>query len=234
MPFHAGILLFPKNTQLDLTGPFEVLRRIPGAEVHLVWKDTNPVASDSGLRILPTTTLDGCPPLDLVFVPGGIGQMAVIEDTALLDFVAHQGERARWVTSVCTGAFVLGAAGLLDGYKATTHWAYHELLSLVGAIPTRDRVVVDRNRITGGGVTAGIDFALRVAAEVAGQSAAAKIALDIEYDPNPHFRGGHPDVADPALVARTRAELADVFAARRAGIERARTKRTHVRTVSSG
>jgi cyclohexyl-isocyanide hydratase len=222
---NVGMLLFPRLTQLDFTGPFEVLHHIPGAKVHVLWKDLAPVSADSGLSIVPTTRLDDCPPLDLVFVPGGIGQMALMEDDPVLDFLAAQGETARYVTSVCTGALLLGAAGLLDGYDATTHWAFTDLLPLFGARFVRRRVVVDRNRITAGGVTSGIDFGLRIAAEIAGDQAAKAIQLNMEYDPEPPFRSGHPDVADPALVEATRLRLRRTLDERRAQAERAVARR---------
>jgi cyclohexyl-isocyanide hydratase len=208
MPIEIGMLLFPGLTQLDLTGPHELLHRVPDARVHLLWKETQPVRSHSGLAIQPTTTLAACPPLDVVFVPGGFGERALADDETVLGFLREHGARARYVTSVCTGALVLGAAGLLDGYDATTHWAYVELLPTFGARHVRGRVVVDRNRITGGGVTAGIDFGLRLCAELAGETAARLIQLGLEYDPAPPFDSGHPDVADPALVAEVRRRLA--------------------------
>jgi cyclohexyl-isocyanide hydratase len=210
MTLQIGMLLFPKLTQLDLTGPFEVLHRIPGAKVHLVWKDTQPVYAESGLGLVPTTTIADCPPLDVVFVPGGIGQVAMMTDTVVLDFLRRHGKTARYITSVCTGALVLGAAGLLTGYNATTHWAFTELLPACGARHVPGRVVVDRNRITGGGVTAGIDFAFRLVAELAGEEVAKSIQLGLEYDPAPPFRSGHPDVADPALVAQLRARFGEL------------------------
>ena len=207
MTIAIGMLLYPGLTQLDLTGPFEVLHRIPGAEVHLVWKTLDPVIADSKLAIVPTTTLASCPKLDVLFVPGGQGQVALLHDDVVLNFLRRQGAAARYVTSVCTGALLLGAAGLLTGYGAATHWAYMELLPLFGAQPIRQRVVVDRNRITGGGVTAGIDFALRLAADLAGESTAKRIQLGLEYDPEPPFRSGHPDVAEAAIVAASRAHF---------------------------
>jgi cyclohexyl-isocyanide hydratase len=204
MTLQIGMLLFPGLTQLDLTGPFEVLHRLPDTKVHLVWKTTEPVYADAGLGLIPTTTLADCPPLDLVFVPGGRGQVPLMTDEEVLGFLRRHGETARYVTSVCTGALVLGAAGLLRGYDATTHWAFVEALPVFGARHVPGRVVIDRNRITGGGVTAGIDFALRVAAEIAGEDVAKAIQLGLEYDPAPPFRSGHPDVADPALVSQLR------------------------------
>jgi cyclohexyl-isocyanide hydratase len=202
-----GMLLFPGLTQLDLTGPFEVFHRIPGAMVHLVWKDTQPVRADSGLAILPTTTLAACPALDVVMVPGGFGQIALMEDEEILGWLRAQAAGAKYVTAVCTGALLLGGAGLLDGYRATTHWAFTELLADYGAIHTPGRVVEDRGRITGGGVTAGIDFGLTLAARLAGEHVAKAIQLGIEYNPAPPLQAGHPRVAEAEVVAQVRARL---------------------------
>ncbi len=224
MTLHLGMLLYPGLTQLDLTGPFEVLTRIPDVKVHLIWKSLEPVRSDPGLAMLPTTVLGDCPPLDLVFIPGGGGQIAVMDDDAVIDFVAAQGARARWVTSVCTGALVLGAAGLLRGYAAATHWAFMPLLGMFGATPTDERVVVDRNRITAGGVTAGIDFGLRVVAEVAGAELAQQIELALEYDPAPPSGCGHPRRAPAELVAAVRADFATRYAVRQEQIARITAK----------
>jgi cyclohexyl-isocyanide hydratase len=201
------MLLYPGLTQLDLTGPLEVLHRVPGAEVHLVWKTLELVEADSKLKLAPTATLEGCPPLDVLFVPGGAGQVAVMQDDGVLRFLRAQGERARFVTAVCTGSLLLGVARLLEGYDATTHWAYMDLLPLFGARPVRQRVVVDRNRMTGGGVTAGIDFGLRLAAILSNESVAKSIQLGLEYDPQPPFASGHPDVADPEIVTNVRARF---------------------------
>lgn len=206
---NIGMLLYPDLTQLDLTGPLEVLHRIPGANLHLVWKDLQPVRADSGLRLLPTTTLADCPELDMVMVPGGFGQIALMQDEDVLGWLRTQGKAAKYVTSVCTGALLLGAAGLLEGYRATTHWAFTDLLAGFGATYTPGRVVIDRNRITGGGVTAGIDFGLVIAAQVAGEQAAKAIQLGLEYNPAPPFKGGHPDIAEPAIVATVRARLVE-------------------------
>lgn len=220
MTIHIGMLLYPGLTQLDLTGPFEILHRVPDAKVQLVWKTTDPVLADSGLGLLPTATLDTCPPLDTVFVPGGSGQLPLMTDAAVLAFLREHGARARWVTSVCTGALVLGAAGLLAGYEVATHWAFMDLLPMFGARPVRRRVVVDRNRVTGGGVTAGIDFGLRLAAAMGGDDLAKSIQLGLEYDPEPPFRCGHPDVAEPAILARVRASFNDRYRARAQAIAR--------------
>ena len=174
-PLNIGFLLFPRLTQLDLTGPYEVFSRLPGATVRLLWKALEPVRADTGIGMLPDTTLAECPPLDLVCVPGGPGVAALMEDAEVLGFLRRQAAGARYVTSVCTGALVLGAAGLLRGKRATTHWSSHDLLSSLGATPVSARVVRDGNLFTGGGVTAGIDFALTIAAEVAGPEAAQAI-----------------------------------------------------------
>lgn len=205
------MLLYPGLTQLDLTGPFEVLHRMPGATVDLVWKTREPVRADSGMQILPTAVLADMPRADILFVPGGPGQRALLDDDETLAFCARVGASARYCTSVCTGSLVLGAAGLLRGYAATTHWAYTELLPLFGARIEHARVVVDRDRITAGGVTAGIDFGLRLVAELAGEPVARAIQLGIEYDPAPPFDSGNPTAAGPALVA---ALVADRFGAR--------------------
>ncbi len=214
MTQHLGFLLYPGLTQLDLTGPFEVLSRMPDATVHLIWKQPGVVTGDTGLGLVATSGFDDCPPLDLVFVPGGGGQIALMEDDAVLDFLAARGAAARWVTSVCTGALVLGAAGLLRGYNAATHWAFQPLLAIFGARAVDERVVVDRNRITAGGVTAGIDFGLRVVAEIAGADAARTIELALEYDPAPPFGCGHPRRAPAELVAAVRAQFAERYAVR--------------------
>jgi len=214
MTIHIGMLLYPGLTQLDLTAPFELFCRIPDAKVHLAWKDTKPVFADSGLGLLPTTALADMPQVDLLFVPGGSGQVAVLTDGEVLGFLREQGARARYVTSVCTGALVLGAAGLLRGYRAATHWAYMGLLPSVGAIPVDERVVVDRNRITAGGVTAGIDFGLRIVAEIAGEPAAKRAQLILEYEPSPPFRSGHPRIAEPAIVEAVKRGISESVATR--------------------
>jgi cyclohexyl-isocyanide hydratase len=187
-----GFVLFSNLTQLDFTGPLQVLHRLPGATTHIAAKTRDPVPSDCGLSLMPTTTFAECPPLDLICVPGGFGVDDAMADAETIAFVKRQGAQAQYVTSVCTGAFVLGAAGLLQGKRATTHWAYRDFLPLVGATPEHARVVRDGNTITGGGVTAGIDFALTVVAELAGADAAQQIQLAIEYDPAPPFDAGDP------------------------------------------
>jgi cyclohexyl-isocyanide hydratase len=221
MALTIGFLLYPDLTQLDLTGPYEVLSRIPGAQLHLVWRDLAPVRADSGLTLLPTTTFAECPALDVLVVPGGGGQQPLIDDDAVLAFLRAQGERARFVTAVCTGSLLLGAAGLLRGYRATCHWQFHELLAACGAIPAEGRVVMDRNRITGGGVTAGIDFALRLVAELADVTLAQQIELALEYAPEPPFGTGRPELASPELVARQQTRAAPTVKARGLAVARA-------------
>jgi cyclohexyl-isocyanide hydratase len=207
-PLHIGLLLFPNLTQLDLTGPLQVFARMPGATVHLIWKRIEPVSSDTPLRLMPTVTYADCPPLDVICVPGGGGVDDLVGDDESLDFIRRQAEGARYVTSVCTGALVLGAAGLLQGYKATTHWAAMQELEKFGAIPTPVRVCVDRNRVTDGGVTAGIDFGLRLVEILADRATAESIQLFIEYNPAPPFDAGSPDSAPPEVLAMVKAKMA--------------------------
>ena len=224
MPFRIGLLLFPDITQLDMTGPYEVFTKFPEAEVRLIWKTLEPVKAGGGMRIVPDTTFADCPQLDLICVPGGAGMNPLMEDAETLAFLRQQAPGARYVTSVCTGALVLGAAGLLKGKRATTHWMSHELLSAFGATPIAERVVVDGNVITGGGVTAGIDFALRVAAEAFSEDLAKAIQLGIEYDPHPPFNAGSPEGAGPAVTERARSSAAKRQAERAAIAARAAAK----------
>ncbi|HUC11403.1 MAG TPA: DJ-1/PfpI family protein [Stellaceae bacterium] len=198
----CGMVVFPNMTQLDLTGPYEVLARMPGAETRLVWKTLDPVRSENGLTLLPDTTFAECPALGLILVPGGPGINPLLEDPEVLAFVRAAAARVRYVVGICTGSLVLGAAGLLRGKRAGTHWMSRDLLRAFGAEPVAARVVVDGNLFTGGGVTAGIDVALTVAAEIAGRAVAEAIQLAIEYDPAPPFASGSPETADPAVVAR--------------------------------
>jgi cyclohexyl-isocyanide hydratase len=185
-------LLFPGVTQLDLTGPVQLFSRLPGASIHLAWHRIEPVATDSGFSIVPTTSYENAPQADVLMVPGGQGAFDLMDDPVSVEFVRRQAENARFVTSVCTGAFLLGAAGLLVGKQATTHWASHPLLGQLGAIPEQARVVRDGSLITGGGVTSGIDFALTVAAEVYDEETARAVQLTMEYDPHPPFDAGSP------------------------------------------
>jgi cyclohexyl-isocyanide hydratase len=196
-----AFLLFPNLTQLDLTGPAQFLSRMPGAKVDYVWKDRGPVSTDSGFAILPTATFQDCPSADILCIPGGVVVANVMRDEAAMAWVREVGAGATWVTSVCTGSLILGAAGLLKGYKATSHWAWHHHLALFGAEPVKARTVIDRNRVTGGGVTAGIDFALTLIAAASGDSVARTLQLGLEYDPAPPFDCGSPEKAGPETVA---------------------------------
>jgi cyclohexyl-isocyanide hydratase len=219
--FNIGFLIFPNLTQLDFTGPLQVLSELPGSKIHIVAKSLEPVPSDCGLGLVPTHTFADCPSLDLICVPGGgAGVIAAAQDRETIDFVRKQAGQAKYVTSVCTGAFILGAAGVLRGRRATTHWALTELLPLVGATHEKGRVVKDGNVITAGGVTAGIDFALSVMAEIAGEQAARAVQLGLEYDPAPPFACGHPDRAPTALteslIASRLGKLTSIY---RAGLE---------------
>jgi cyclohexyl-isocyanide hydratase len=214
-PIQIGILLYPNVTQLDATGPAQVLSRVPGAKLHMIWKTRDPVPTDAGFSIVPTTTFADCPQLDVICVPGGGGQVEVMVDTEALEFLRKQAATARYVTSVCTGSLILGAAGLLKGYKSACHWAWRDMLKDFGATPVAERVVRDRNRISGGGVTAGIDFGLTVAAELAGEEVAKSIQLVLEYDPQPPFDSGSPEKAGTERVKRIRERLAPLLESRR-------------------
>jgi cyclohexyl-isocyanide hydratase len=216
----VGMILFPRLTQLDLTGPYEVFARLPDTRVLLTAHRREPVVSEYGLAIIPDTVFEEAPPFDVLFVPGGKGINTALEDDVFLAFLRRQGEQAKYVTAVCTGALLLGAAGLLRGYRATTHWLSLELLPLLGAVPIAERVVVDRNRITGAGVTAGIDFALTVAAALHGEEVARRIQLMLEYDPLPPFSSGSPRLADPATVAAVKTGRQAFQEERRRKIER--------------
>jgi cyclohexyl-isocyanide hydratase len=201
-----GMLVYPQMVLLDLIGPMTVFN-ILGCEIHLIWKEKIPVATDVRIPVMPTATFDECPvELDVLFIPGGVlGTADCMNDEAVLNFVAHRGTRARFVTAVCTGTMVLAAAGLLKGYRATTLWALMNYLPLLGAKPVHQRVVRDRNRITGGGVTAGIDFGLTIAGILRGRSEAKRVQLIIEYAPDPPFDAGTPNGAGTKLVAEVTA-----------------------------
>ncbi|MGX7742602.1 DJ-1/PfpI family protein [Rhodopseudomonas parapalustris] len=216
-----GLLLFPKLTQLDLTGPLQVFSRLPDTKVHLVAKTMAPVTSDTALMLPPTIDFAGCPQLDVICVPGGSGTDDLVSDEETLGFLRRQAEHARYVTSVCTGALVLGAAGLLRGYRATTHWSAIEDLAAFGAIPDRSRVCIDRNRISGGGVTAGIDFALTLAEILADRSTAQAIQLMLEYNPAPPFDAGSPDTAPEEVVSMLKQRMQGARRTRVDAIKRA-------------
>ncbi|WP_374524692.1 DJ-1/PfpI family protein [Sphingopyxis sp.] len=207
-------LLFPGITQLDFTAPAQALCRMPGARLVGAAKTLDPIATDSGFSILPTHDFASAPQADILCVPGGHGVTEALGDAATIAFIARQAADARWVTSVCTGAFLLGRAGLLAGKRATTHWGYTHLLPLVGATHETARVVEDGNVVTSGGVTSGLDFALTLIARLQGESVAQAIQLAIEYDPAPPFAGGHPDRAPEAVTAGLKRRVYDVAAAR--------------------
>jgi cyclohexyl-isocyanide hydratase len=202
----AGFLLFPGLTQLDFTGPYEVLARLPELEIYTIAEEAGPVVSEFGLAIVAEHDFSSTPQLDIICVPGGPGTLDAAARPKIIAFLQAQAPGAQWVTSVCTGSLLLGAAGLLDGYRATTHWLSLDHLTLVGAIPVSERVVKDRNRITGAGITAGIDFALTLAAELVGQQRAEALELMMEYNPASPFGCGHPSLADPALVQEVRSK----------------------------
>lgn len=202
---NIGLLIFPGMTQLDLTGPYQVFAIMPNTRVHLLWKTLDAVKSSEGMSILSTTTFDECPPLDVLCVPGGaMGQVEMMRDASVLKFLLIQGQTAKYITSVCTGSLILAAAGLLQGYRAACHWAFRDQLAMLGVEVGTERVVVDRNRITGGGVTAGIDFALVIAAKLCGEETAKMIQLLLEYNPAPPFNAGSPESAGDVLVQQAR------------------------------
>lgn len=221
-----AMLLYPQFTALDLVGPHHVLSALEGYKVELLWKTTDPVVSDLGLTIKPTMSLKDCPEdLAVLFVPGGTtGTLKMMEDEEVLSFLKARGEKSEFVTSVCTGALVLGAAGLLRGYKATTHWGAIDLLKPLGATPVKERVVQDRNRFTGGGVTAGIDFGLTLAAKLKGEEYAKWVQLVMEYAPAPPFKSGTPDDAGAALTKMTEAMFVPFTKAAASAAEKAKSR----------
>lgn len=220
-----AFLLFPQVTQLDLTGPAQVLSRLGRAKLDLVWKTLDPVPTDAGFSIVPTATFADLPAADILCVPGGMGVTSVIDDDAAMVWVGQVGGGATWVTSVCTGSLILGAAGLLRGYRATTHWAWAEHLALFGAEPVAARTMVDRNRVTGGGVTAGIDFALTLTALIRGEEHAKAVQLSLEYDPAPPFDAGSPARAGTALVETYRHRMAKLAPDRETDLRAAALRR---------
>ena len=195
------------------------------SRVHYVWKTLDPVPSDAGLALVPTATFNTCPDLDLLVVPGGVAVTTVMEDAAAMDWLRVQGGRAAYVTSVCTGSLILAAAGLLTGYRAACHWAWRELLRPFGVEPVAERIVVDRDRITGGGVTAGIDFAFRVLEEVRGKRESQAVQLALEYDPAPPNPGGTPETSPPEVVSFVKAIMVERMADRPAAIARIAARR---------
>ena len=206
-------VLFDNITQLDFAGPVQFLSRLPGGKVFVTSKDGGSITTDSGFSILPGTSFADCPQADIICVPGGHGVREAIADKAIVDFVREQAAGALWVTSVCTGAFILGAAGMLNGKRATCHWAYTHLLPLFGATHETARVVRDGNLVTAGGVTSGIDFALELIAMISGEAVAQTIQLALEYDPAPPFVGGTPDKAPDEILGNLRERIYDRAAA---------------------
>lgn len=219
-----GLLVFPRITQLDMTGPLQVFSSLPGAEVHLVWKRIEAVESDTVLSILPTTAFADCPQLDVICVPGGYGTDDLMGDDEVLNFLRAQAAGAKFVTSVCTGSLVLAAAGLLEGRKAATHWSATDVLPIFGVAASRERVCIDGNRITGGGITAGIDLGLTVISELVDRRTAEAIQLRLEYNPAPPFNAGSPETA-PADVLALLQERMKVAKARRLDLARAAAAR---------
>ncbi|MGV8920891.1 MAG: DJ-1/PfpI family protein [Pseudomonas sp.] len=214
MTLHIGLLVFPNVQQLDLTGPYDVFASLPEVTVHLIWKTLDPIRASTGLTLVPTMDFANCPALDVICIPGGKGVDPLMEDAETLAFIQRQAANARFVTSVCTGALVLGAAGLLRGRRATTHWASHGLLEAFGAIAVQGRVVRDGNLMSGGGITAGIDFALTLVAELFGDQEAQATQLQLEYAPAPPFNAGRPETAPPEVLALTRQRGAALLAQR--------------------
>lgn len=219
-----AFLLYPEFTALDLVGPHQVFANLSGYEVHLVWKTREPVRSDAGLIVQPTLTFKECPDkVSLLFVPGGTaGTLKMMGDAEVLAFLKSRGEKADYVTSVCTGSLLLGAAGLLRGYKATSHWVTRDLLEVLGATPVDARVVFDRNRVTGAGVTAGIDFGLALAARLTDEKQAKFAQLLMEYDPEPPFKCGSPKQADPEMTKQMRSMSIPFVALARSAAEKAK------------
>jgi cyclohexyl-isocyanide hydratase len=211
---NIGALVFPQMDQIDLTGPFEVLTRIPNSTFHLIWKELTPVRDIRGLIITPETTFADAPRLDLLVVPGGFGQEALMDDEVVLKFIQEKAATAAYVFSICTGALICGAAGLLRGVKSTTHWSAFHLLPYFGAIPVNSRVVTDGKHVSAAGVTAGLDGALRVASLVCNERVAQQIQLAIEYAPEPPFHSGTPQTASPEVLQAARASVQKITDAR--------------------
>jgi len=205
-----GMVIFPNLTQLDLTGPYEVFGRLPATKVLLIAESLEPLKSDNGLLLTPDETFDTAPQVDILFVPGGRGIFEAMQSEKLINFLQQQAVNAKYITSVCTGSLVLAAAGLLTGYKATTHWLSLHLLKMFNVEVVEERVVIDRNRITGGGVTAGIDFGLFVVAKLFGEDAAKETQLMMEYNPAPPFNAGSPKTAEKEIVDRVIATRKDI------------------------
>jgi cyclohexyl-isocyanide hydratase len=217
---NIGAIVFPRMDQIDFTGPFEVLSRIPNSKFHVLWKEKIPIRDLNGLIITPEKSFAEAPPLDLLIVPGGFGQEALMDDDVVLKFIQEQAEGARYVFSVCAGGLLCGAAGLLRGVRATTHWSAFHLLKYFGAIPVNARVVVDGKHVSAAGVTAGFDGALRVVSLMRNERVAQQIQLSIEYAPDPPFNGGTPQTAPPGVLEAARASVRQITEARLATARR--------------
>lgn len=206
-----GLVFYPGMTALDIIGPQTVFATLPGVQIHRIWKTLDPIQTDDGMRIIPDTTFDNCPPLDLICIGGGLGQSAVVDDPEILAFLRQQGSMTKFITSVCGGSEFLAKAGLLQGYRSTTHWMFREQLAATGVQVRTERVVIDRNRMSGGGVTAGIDFGLEIAKVLYGEETAKLVQLLMEYDPAPPFDVGSPEKAGAELVNKAMVYAAEVF-----------------------
>ena len=205
MSFRVVIPIFDNVTQLDFTGPAQMFAKVPDIDLCIASKNATPVKTDSGFSVAAPYTFADCPAADLICVPGGGGVMDAIQDPYFLSFVERQARQARYITSVCTGMFALGALGLLKGRKVTSHWGYTDVIADCGGVFTEGRVVIDGNLITAGGVTSGVDFSLTVIAQVFGEETARLTQLSMEYNPQPPFEGGHPSVAKPDTLASAKA-----------------------------
>lgn len=223
-PLIIGMVLFKNFTALDLFGPHEVFSWFPNAKVITISSSQTTVRSESGVQVLPDLTFDSAPQLDLLFVPGGSGINEILTDQKTLEFIKKQAQKAKYIVSVCTGALVLGASGLLEGYQATTHWGSMDFLKSFGAIPITKRFVVDRNRYTGGGVTAGIDLALKIAHDLYGSERAQEIQLMLEYDPKPEFKSGSPVTAPASVLKTVKSELDPLLKLRSEAVSKAKMK----------
>lgn len=206
-----GLVFYPGMTALDIIGPQTVFATLPGVQIHRIWKTLDPIQTDDGMRIIPDTTFDNCPPLDMICIGGGLGQSAVVDDPEILAFLRQQGNMTKFITSVCGGSEFLFKAGLLQGYRSATHWLFREQLAAAGVQVGTERVVIDRNRMSGGGVTAGIDFGLEVARVLYGEETAKLVQLLMEYDPAPPFDVGSPEKAGADLVNKAMVYAAEVF-----------------------
>lgn len=200
-------------TQIDITGPHQVFAFMPNVKIYWLWKNIEPVRSNDGLTLLPDTTFADCPDLDIVCVPGGPGQVEMMRDEEMLAFLQKQAKTAKYMTSVCTGSLILAAAGLLQGYRAGCHWAFADQLAMLGVEVSSDRVVLDRDRITGGGATAGLDFGFVVVSQLCGEETAKMIQLLLQYDPQPPFNAGIPSTAGDDLVKQVKTFGLDLIAA---------------------